>query len=142
MAICIHGFLMLTGCHFPGPATHNLAEPFGDLLVCRKKKEDHSCHGRRFLGNPLVDYQTLCFLVATTYNQDQPRRVFVRKTWNKAHGDNSHCSGVLEYFKFKVPFISRFRKFQPPNSFQWSSFDSSAWCIQRPFPDVPMMFAY
>ena len=38
MAIYIHGFLMLTGCHFPGPATHNLAEPFGDLLVCRKRR--------------------------------------------------------------------------------------------------------
>ena len=37
MAICIHGFLMLTGCHFPVPATHDLAEPFGDLLVCRKE---------------------------------------------------------------------------------------------------------
>ena len=40
MAICIHGLLMLTGCHFPGPATHNLAEPFGHVRRAQKKREE------------------------------------------------------------------------------------------------------
>ena len=40
MAIYIHGLLMLTGCHFPGPATHNLAEPFGHVRRAQKKREE------------------------------------------------------------------------------------------------------
>ena len=45
MAIYIHGLLMLTSCHFPGPATHNLAEPFGHVRRAQKKREEGGIDG-------------------------------------------------------------------------------------------------